>query len=74
LPAPARSKQRSRARASTRVESRFSSDKQEWLLQVVTLEYGNADKPDTTLSVSWSVETAMLPTAAVSFTALSIAQ
>jgi hypothetical protein len=62
------------ARASTPVESRFSSDKQEWLLQVVTLEYGDTDKPDATLNASWRVEAATSSTAAVSLTALSISQ
>ncbi len=55
-----------------RGDDRFTSDKASWFLQVVTLEYGNADKPDTRLNVSWRLDTATLPNAAVSLTAIAI--
>lgn len=53
-------------------DDRITSDKPAWLLQVVTIDYGNADKPNTTLNVSWRVETATSANAAVSLTAITI--
>ena len=51
---------------------RFTSDKPAWVLQVVTIQYGYADKPGTTLNVSWRVETATAANAAVCLTAMAI--
>lgn len=53
-------------------DDRLTSDKPAWLLQVVTVEYGHADKPGTMLNVSWRVETASAANAAVSLTAMTI--
>ena len=50
----------------------FTSDKATWVLNVVTLEYGNTDLPGATLNVSWRVGTAAASDAAVCLTAIAI--
>jgi hypothetical protein len=60
-------------RATTKVDTPLVSPKQEWVLQVISLEYGGADVKGTKLDVTLSVEAMVAPTAAVSITALSIA-
>lgn len=60
-------------RATTKVDTPLVSPKQEWVLQVISLEYGGADVTGTKLDVTFSVEAMVAPTAAVSITALSIA-
>jgi hypothetical protein len=60
-------------RATTKVDTPLVSPKQEWVLQVISLEYGGADVKDTKLDVTFSVEATVAPSAAVSITALSIA-
>jgi hypothetical protein len=53
-------------------DDRFTSEKATWALQIVTLEYGNTDQPGATLNVSWRVETATAPDAAVCLTAIAV--
>lgn len=60
-------------RATTKVDTPVVSPKQEWVLQVISLEYGGADMKNTALDVTFSVEAMVAPSAAVSITALSIA-
>ncbi len=59
-------------RANSTLVDRVSSDTAAWVLQVVTVEYGFADLPNTTLSVSVSIDKGSAAGAAVSLTALSI--
>jgi hypothetical protein len=58
-------------RVKTPLLQRISSDQA--ASQVVSVEYGNADKPNTTLNVSFRVESAATAAAAVSFSAYSVA-
>lgn len=59
-------------RATTKVDTPVISAKQAWVLQVVTLEYGGCDLPETTLDVSLQVEAMVAPSAAVAISALAI--
>ena len=58
--------------ATTKVDTPVISAKQAWVLQVVSLEYGGCDMPDTTLDVSLQVEATVAPSAAVGISALAI--
>jgi hypothetical protein len=59
-------------RATTKVNTPVISAKQAWVLQVVSLEYGGCDMPNTTLDVSLQVEAMVAPSAAVSVSAIAI--
>lgn len=59
-------------RANSKVEDRYTSSKEAWVRQVLSFEFGNADQPDTTLTVSFKVEAPLFPSAAVSVTAMSL--
>lgn len=59
--------------ANSLVDDRFSSATETWVHKVIQLQYGNTDDPDTTLNISWKLERAMLPTAAVSISAMTLA-
>jgi hypothetical protein len=54
-------------------DDQLSRDTADWLLQVATIDYGNCEQPNTTLTVKWQVETAVTAGAAVSLTGLAIA-
>lgn len=60
-------------RATTKVDTPLVSAKEEWVLQVVGLEYGGADVKGTKLDVTFSVEAMVAPSAAVSIAAMAIA-
>jgi hypothetical protein len=60
-------------RANSTVEDRFTSSKEAWVRQVLSFEFGFADQPDTTLTVSFRVTAPLFPSAAVSLTAMSLA-
>ena len=59
-------------RATTKVDTPVISAKQAWVLQVVSLEYGGCDVPETTLDVTLQVEAMVAPSAAVAISALTI--
>lgn len=59
-------------RATTKVDTPLVSPKQAWVHQAVSLEYGGADEPNTTLSVALSVEAMIAPSAAVGISAIAI--
>ncbi len=60
-------------RANAVGDDRFTSNSGMWSLQVVNIDYGNADKPDTTMTVSWKLDAAPGQQSAVSITALTLA-
>jgi hypothetical protein len=59
-------------RATTKVDTPLVSAKQAWVQQVVSLEYGGADQPKTTLNFTFSVEAMISPSAAVGIDAIAI--
>jgi hypothetical protein len=59
-------------RATTKVDTPLVSAKQAWVQQVVSLEYGGADEPKTTLNFTFSVEAMIAPSAAVGINAIAI--
>jgi hypothetical protein len=59
-------------RANSIGDDRFSSPDTDWVLQVINIVYGNADMPDTTMTISWSLESGLSGNAAVGLTAISI--
>ena len=59
-------------RANSMRDDRFSSPTADWVMQVITIDYGNAKMPDTTMTVSWSLDVSQAANAAVAFTAISI--
>jgi hypothetical protein len=59
-------------RANSIGDDRFSSPTAAWVLQVITIDYGNATLPDTTMTVSWSLESGQAANAAVALTAISV--
>ncbi|HKY38898.1 MAG TPA: hypothetical protein VJN18_23320 [Polyangiaceae bacterium] len=59
-------------RASSIGDNRITNNSAIWHTDVITIDYGNATLPDTTMTVSFSMAEGNAPNAAVALTAMSI--